>query len=400
MAHTYVGGHLQRPRDAVHTCFPLSSVGCDVDLLRANTDLDVAGRIGGNPRNRRLDRTSDGEFDGRPFAVGGPDLALQQVRRSEEAGNELGRRALIDILRSADLLALAEAHDGEAVGHRHGFFLVVRDVDEGDADLLLDALELQLHLLAQLEIQSTQRLVQEQDLGLVHQRACEGDALHLAAGHLTRLPLLVAGHLHQLQRGPHPAFDVALRDLAPTKAEGHVVEHVEVREQRVGLEDGVDVAAVRGKSRHVLAAQVDGTRGGVLEPADHPQGRGLAAARRAEHREELAGRDIEGKVVDRHDILTEALGDMLQPDIELGHLDGCLPLGCGHPRLWHQRVEMMKAGGGLGETPIGQWLPSRLAELDNGQVSWKNTSLSHYIVVCHRPDENEVRSWQASISSA
>ena len=67
---------------------------------------------------------------------------------------------------------------------RHGerLFLVVGDVDEGDAQLLLHRLELDLHLLAQLQIQRAQRLVQQQHLRLVDQRARDGDALLLAAG--------------------------------------------------------------------------------------------------------------------------------------------------------------------------------------------------------------------------
>ena len=47
---------------------------------------------------------------------------------------------------------------------RHGqrFFLVVGDIDEGDARALLDALELDLHVLAQLEVQGAERLVEQQ----------------------------------------------------------------------------------------------------------------------------------------------------------------------------------------------------------------------------------------------
>ena len=79
------------------------------------------------------------------------------------------------------------------------------------------------------------------------------------------------------------------------------------------LEDGVDVALVRRDPRDVLALEPDDARGRRFEAGDHPQRRGLAAARRAEHREELAARDAEVGVVHR-DELPEPLRDVLEPD--------------------------------------------------------------------------------------
>ena len=49
-----------------------------------------------------------------------------------------------------------------AVAHRERFLLVVGHVDEGDADLALERLELELHLLAELEVERAQRLVEEE----------------------------------------------------------------------------------------------------------------------------------------------------------------------------------------------------------------------------------------------
>ena len=89
-------------------------------------------------------------------------------------------------------------HDGDAIGHRHRFFLVVGHEDERDPDLLLDPLELDLHLLAQLQVEGAERLVEEQDRRAVDQRARERDALRLAARDLVRLAILEAGQLDQL----------------------------------------------------------------------------------------------------------------------------------------------------------------------------------------------------------
>ena len=53
---------------------------------------------------------------------------------------------------------------------------------------------------------------------------------------------------------------------------------------------------------------------GQLEPADHPQRRGLAAARRPEEREELAGPDVERDAVDGPDV-AEVLLQVDQADL-------------------------------------------------------------------------------------
>src|SRR5690606_41190923 len=80
--------------------------------------------------------------------------------------HEPGRGGLVDLRWRAELFDPALVHDGDAVGHGQRFALVVSDVDEGDADLALDAFELQLHGLAQFrseehtsELQSRENIV-------------------------------------------------------------------------------------------------------------------------------------------------------------------------------------------------------------------------------------------------
>ena len=86
------------------------------------------------------------------------------------------------------------------------------------------------------------------------------------------------------------------RPYADVVADGHV------REQRVVLEDGVDVTVERRDRGHVLAVEQDAARGRQLEAGDHPERRGLARPRRTEHREELAVADVEVDAVDGDDV--------------------------------------------------------------------------------------------------
>ena len=94
----------------------------------------------------------------------------------------------------------------------------MRDVHEGDADVLLDALELDLELLAQAQVERAERLVEQQGARAVDERAGERDALLLAAGELAGLALAEVAELHQLERLAGARADLALVDLAAARA--------------------------------------------------------------------------------------------------------------------------------------------------------------------------------------
>ncbi len=91
-------------------------------------------------------------------------------------------------------------------------------------------------------------------------------------------------------------------------------KHAHVREQRIVLKDGVDIAVVRRQLADVVSTEKHGTGRGQFESGDHSQHRGLAATRGAEQREELALVDFEVDVVDGDDIAVV----LAQPD----ELDG------------------------------------------------------------------------------
>ena len=205
-------------------------------------------------------------------------------------------------------------HHGDPVAHRERLFLVVGDVHEGDPDLGLDALQLDLERAPEFQVERTQRLVEEQHVRPVDQRPGERDALLLAAGQLVRAALLVAAEVDQFERLADPPGGLVLGDALALEPEGDVVADVQVGEQRVVLEDHVDRALVRRVVGDVATAQQDGAAGRQLETADHPERRGLAAAGRAEQREELPGADLQRDAVDRAD-LAESLLEVEQRDL-------------------------------------------------------------------------------------
>jgi hypothetical protein len=82
-----------------------------------------------------------------------------------------------------------------------------------------------------------------------------------------------------------------------------MLSHRHVRVERVVLEHHGDVAVL---GRHVVdhaVADGDLAAGDLLEPGDHAQQRGLAAARRADQHDELAVLDVEADVFHGGDIL-------------------------------------------------------------------------------------------------
>lgn len=86
-----------------------------------------------------------------------------------------------------------------------------------------------------------------------------------------------------------------------------------MRKQRIGLEDHRDIALIGGQHGDILAADQDTAGGGMLQPRQHAQGRGLAAAGRAEQRDQRAGLDREREIVNGREI-AELLFDIGEDD--------------------------------------------------------------------------------------
>ena len=119
------------------------------------------------------------------------------------ATNGVGGPA-IDLERRADLHDLALVHDADAAAHRHRLDLVVGDVDHGRAEAPVQLDQLAARRDAQRRVEVRQRLVEQEDLRVAHDRAAERHALALAAGKRVGLAL-------EQRREAERAGDVAAR---------------------------------------------------------------------------------------------------------------------------------------------------------------------------------------------
>ena len=123
----------------------------------------------------------------RTVAAGEPGLEEVHRRRADEPGDEEVDGVLVERLRGVDLLQLALADHRDAVAHRHRLGLVVRDVDGGDAEVVLDPRDLGAHLHAELRVEVRQGLVHQERLRVAHDGPSHRDALALASRERGRL---------------------------------------------------------------------------------------------------------------------------------------------------------------------------------------------------------------------
>ena len=242
------------------------------------------------------------------------DRGLEQVHRRapDEPRHEEVDGPVVQLLRRGDLLQLAAPHDGHAISHRHGLDLVVRHVDRGDVELLLQARDLGARLHAQLRVEVRERLVHQERLRVAHDGAPHGHALALPAGEGARLAVEQRLEPERLRGVPHPPVDLGLRHLLDAQSERDVLVHAEVRVEGVALEHHGDVAIARGHVVDDALADPDRAFRDGLEPRDHAKGGGLAAAGRAHEHHELAVGDVQVEVADRPHAAVVHLGDVLE----------------------------------------------------------------------------------------
>ena len=133
----------------------------------------------------------------------------------------------------------------------------MRDVHERDADLVVDRVELEEHVLAKLKVERGERLVKKQHLRPVDEGARDCDALLLAARELVRVLPCVLAHLDHVEYRVDLLLDFLLRELRKPQGKRDVVPDRHRRKERVVLEHRVDAALVRSEVRNVLAFEED-----------------------------------------------------------------------------------------------------------------------------------------------
>ena len=153
---------------------------------------------------------------------------------------------------------------------------------------MLKALDLgaELHLLIGVEM--TERLVEQDQVGVADQRAADGDALLGAAAEVAHTFVRHFLEVEQPQDIRHLGLDRGAIGAADLERKGDVVEHRHVWIERIVFEHHGDVALTRGEVGDHAVVEPDFAVANVLDAGDHFQRRRLTAARRPQQRQHFA----------------------------------------------------------------------------------------------------------------
>ena len=155
-----------------------------VDVLGANAQHDVPTTVVGEESGHRLRdlRLERGGY-GHQFPVFFLDAGVDEVHRraADETRDELVDGIAVDRQGVGNLLCDAVLHDDDAATHRHRLDLVVRHVDDGRLEPLVQLADLCSGLDPQLGVEVRQGLVKKEDLGLPHDGPAHRDPLTLSA---------------------------------------------------------------------------------------------------------------------------------------------------------------------------------------------------------------------------
>ena len=114
----------------------------------------------------------------------------------------------VDFTGRGDLLQRSVAQQRDAVGQRHGFFLVVGDEKKSDANFALQRFQFALHLLAQIGVQRGKWLVEQEKPRTIDERACQRHTLLLPTTQFGRTPSREFLDLHHAQSFIDAAVDL------------------------------------------------------------------------------------------------------------------------------------------------------------------------------------------------
>ena len=229
------------------------------------------------------------------------DRGRQPVVQADELGDERGGGVRVQLARRRQLLELAVAHHADPVGDGQRLLLVVGDEQRRGADLELDRA-------------GSRRAAARAPWRPAPTAARRAAAP--AAGSPAPAPArpAAAGRRRARWRTRSACADSPTRSSisaarasrcracvfrASCSPNSTLSQHGQMREQAVGLEHHAHVALVGGHLGDVLAADRDACpTSASSRPARMPQRGGLAAARRAEQGDELAGLDVQGEPVE------------------------------------------------------------------------------------------------------
>ena len=233
-----------------------------------------------------------------------------------DVAEERRRRAIhgriVDVVGRATLDDPPAAHQRDLVGHPHRLVRFVCDQDDGGALFLQDVEGGVADAVAQAVVEAGKRLVHQHHARTRGQRAGQRHPLLFAPRQLVRMLCRKTLKVDAGQQFLHPR---RLCRLVAGQAKADVPGDGQMRKQRKVLKHQPDMARlgrdVHARSRHLRPVDPDLARIRRLDPGNHPQRGGLAAARRTQKTRHLPRRNPQ---IDRIDHCAAAKGARQSPD--------------------------------------------------------------------------------------
>ena len=250
---------------------------------------------------------TDPGFDDSVRILEALDRARDEVGAADKVRHETVIRVKINLFGIAHLHDSAGTHHRDTIGKGQRLDPVVGHVDRCDLQLGQKITEFLSGLLPELCIEVAQGLVKENDLGLGHQRPRQGDTLLLPSAQFGRGAFFKALQLNEFEHFLNTLPDLILCGVLVLKGKSHVVEHVHVWPDGVGLEDHAQAPLFR-RNEYTLLLRPDDlvpdddlTRVGRLQPHYTPEQGGFPAAARTQQGEDVVGGDGEIHIIQSSD---------------------------------------------------------------------------------------------------
>ena len=233
-------------------------------------------------------------------------------RVGEDARRDEAVRPAIDIERRAKLGDVPFRKRRGRAAKKQRFERLRGGVDEDRAGRREDARQLLAELFAKLVVEICKRLVEEHEIGALHDRARERRALLLSAGKLQRAAQEKRFELHQRRSLGDALLDLRLGGTGNAKRRSDVLVDGEVRVVDELLIDHRDRAGLQRRSGHVLAVEDDAPFGRPIEPGHQAHQAGLPRKGRPE--QDIERSALEGQ---RHMVDVRLAVDALRDVVEL-----------------------------------------------------------------------------------
>ena len=223
-------------------------------------------------------------------------FATQEIhaRRADEVADEHVLRSLEQGFRRAHLHRTAPAHHDDLLGKGQRLDLVMRHVDQGQLQFVMNLLELAAQLPFELRVDDGQRFIEQHGRHiLAHQTAAERDLL-LGIGRQTGRTLVeLRAHLQHLGDLADAGSDLVRRHATILQRKGEVLGHRHGVVDDGELEHLRDVARLRRQRSHVAPVEQHLALRGRQQARDDIEHRRFAAAGRPQQ-------GIGATVLERH----------------------------------------------------------------------------------------------------